>query len=164
MQPRESSSGHLGNPSKEEEANLRKEGGLWLKRRREELGLSQRDVADCLGLKFYSFISQVENGRTPIPPELLQDWSGACASPRPNSPRPRCGISRRSCTGHCLTTSSRRNPLTWVGTAADRARGDRYQRSRRGRKPCFAHRWRCGSVCRNPRSTMRRSQQDAVGG
>lgn len=81
MQSRESSSGYLGNPSKEDEANLRKEGGLWLKRRREELGLSQRDVADCLGLKFYSFISQVENGRAPIPPELLQDWSSALRLP-----------------------------------------------------------------------------------
>lgn len=68
-------------PSKEEETSLRKAGGLWLKRRREEQGLSQRDVADRLGLKFYSFISQVENGHAPIPPELLQDWSDALGIP-----------------------------------------------------------------------------------
>lgn len=81
MQSTKSPSERPDYPSKEEEASLRKEGGLWLKRRREELGLSQRDVADRLGLKFYSFISQVENGRTPIPPELLRDWSDALRMP-----------------------------------------------------------------------------------
>lgn len=64
-----------------DEVSSRKEGGLWLKRRREQLGLSQRDVADRLGLKFYSFVSQIENGRTRIPPELLKLWAEALAMP-----------------------------------------------------------------------------------
>ena len=81
VQSIKSPSDRPSNPSKEEEVSLRREGGLWLKRRREELGLSQRDVADCLGLKFYSFISQVENGRAPIPPELLRDWAAALRIP-----------------------------------------------------------------------------------
>lgn len=67
--------------SKENGAILRKEGGLWLKRRREEVGLSQRELAQALGLKFYSFISQIENGRTRIPPELLRPWADALQVP-----------------------------------------------------------------------------------
>lgn len=67
--------------SKINETDSRKEGGLWLKRRRESLGLSQRDVANRLGLKFYGFVSQIENGRTRIPPELLKAWAGALEMP-----------------------------------------------------------------------------------
>lgn len=73
--------------SKDIEPDLRKEGGLWLKRRREEVGLSQRELAQALGLKFYSFISQVENGRTRVPPELLRPWAEALQMPVKNFAR-----------------------------------------------------------------------------
>lgn len=48
---------------------------------------SQRDLANRIGLKFYSFISQVENGRTRVPPELLQVWSQALDVPTPEFTR-----------------------------------------------------------------------------
>jgi DNA-binding XRE family transcriptional regulator len=41
---------------------LRKLAGDWLKLRRAEVELSQADLAARLGLKYYTFISQVENG------------------------------------------------------------------------------------------------------
>ena len=44
-----------------------KTAGLILKRRREELGLSQRQVADALGYRNYNYISMIETGRSAIP-------------------------------------------------------------------------------------------------
>ncbi len=64
-----------------DEKDLRRQGGLWLKAKREEAGLSQRDLANKIGLKFYSFVSQIENGRTRVPPELLHQWSEALNIP-----------------------------------------------------------------------------------
>ena len=45
-----------------EARQLRKQAGDWLKQRRADAGLSQADLAAKLGLKYYTFISQVENG------------------------------------------------------------------------------------------------------
>ncbi len=67
----------LSSHTQTDEKNLRRQGGLWLREKREEAGLSQRELADKIGLKFYSFVSQIENGRTRIPPELLFSWSKA---------------------------------------------------------------------------------------
>lgn len=54
---------------------LRKEAGNWLKARRTEAGLSQVDLAARLGLKYYTFISQVENGFSRVPTETMEAWS-----------------------------------------------------------------------------------------
>jgi transcriptional regulator with XRE-family HTH domain len=54
---------------------LRKQAGDWLKQRRAEAGLSQADLAARLGLKYYTFISQVENGFSRVPTELLGAWA-----------------------------------------------------------------------------------------
>jgi hypothetical protein len=43
-----------------EVARLRQEGGRWLRTRREELGLTQRDLALAIGADYYSFISQID--------------------------------------------------------------------------------------------------------
>ncbi|KAJ01638.1 helix-turn-helix transcriptional regulator [Sulfitobacter mediterraneus] len=59
--------------SKEQRAAL----GLWLKSLREERGLSQRDLADKLSLDYYTFISQLENGRGKIPAHRYAEWSVA---------------------------------------------------------------------------------------
>lgn len=59
--------------SKEQRAAL----GLWLKSLREERGLSQRDLADLLSLDYYTFISQLENGRGKIPAHRYVEWSNA---------------------------------------------------------------------------------------
>lgn len=56
---------------------LRIEAGVWLKEMRETAGLSQRVMARMLGLEYYTFISQVENGRGRIPPNRYRDWARA---------------------------------------------------------------------------------------
>ena len=54
---------------------LRKQAGDWLKQRRAEAGLSQLDLAARLGLKYYTFISQVENGFSRVPTEAMAAWA-----------------------------------------------------------------------------------------
>jgi len=49
--------------------------GLWLKTLRENAGLSQRDMARALSLDYYTFISQLENGRGKIPTARYRDWA-----------------------------------------------------------------------------------------
>jgi len=51
--------------------------GLWLKTLREDRGLSQRDLADKLSLDYYTFISQLENGRGKIPVHRYGEWAAA---------------------------------------------------------------------------------------
>ena len=51
--------------------------GLWLKSLREAAGLSQRDLADRLSLDYYTFISQLENGRGKIPAHRYVEWAQA---------------------------------------------------------------------------------------
>jgi transcriptional regulator with XRE-family HTH domain len=57
--------------------DLRREGGRWLKERREHLGLSQRQLAERVGAEYYTFISQLETGRGRIPPDRYSDWARA---------------------------------------------------------------------------------------
>ncbi|RDC75007.1 XRE family transcriptional regulator [Rhodovulum sp. 12E13] len=59
--------------AKEQRAAL----GHWLKKLREERGLSQRDLADRLSLDYYTFISQLENGRGRIPVHRYAEWAQA---------------------------------------------------------------------------------------
>src|SRR5258708_9458360 len=54
-----------------EARQLRKQAGDWLKQRRADAGLSQIDLAARLGLKYYTFISQVENGFSRVPTEIM---------------------------------------------------------------------------------------------
>jgi ribosome-binding protein aMBF1 (putative translation factor) len=61
----------------EETKELRTEMGLWLKSLREARGMSQRDLANVLNLDYYTFISQLENGRGRIPPQRYVDWAEA---------------------------------------------------------------------------------------
>lgn len=56
---------------------LRREAGRWLKLRREEVGLSQRELAALVGTDYYTFISQLETGRGRIPPERYRAWASA---------------------------------------------------------------------------------------
>jgi len=58
-----------------EARQLRKQAGDWLKARRAEAGLSQVDLAARLGLKYYTFISQVENGFSRVPTETMEAWA-----------------------------------------------------------------------------------------
>ncbi len=56
---------------------LRLEAGKWLKERREAVGLSQREFAGKIGVDYYTFVSQIENGRGRIPPDKYQVWADA---------------------------------------------------------------------------------------
>jgi transcriptional regulator with XRE-family HTH domain len=56
---------------------LRKQAGAWLRENRQRAGLSQIQLADVLGLKYYTFISQVENGFGRVPVESMEAWARA---------------------------------------------------------------------------------------
>jgi DNA-binding XRE family transcriptional regulator len=56
---------------------LRKQAGSWLKELRARAGLSQIQLAELLGLKYYTFISQVENGFGRVPTESMEAWARA---------------------------------------------------------------------------------------
>jgi transcriptional regulator with XRE-family HTH domain len=60
---------------------LRREAGRWLKARREAAGLTQADVADRLGLRYYTFVSQVEGGHGRVPSEQMAAWADALGVP-----------------------------------------------------------------------------------
>ncbi len=64
-------------PASETLKGMRRALGGWLKARREEAGLSQAELAEHLGLRYYSFISQVENGMGRIPQDLYGPWADA---------------------------------------------------------------------------------------
>lgn len=49
--------------------------GHWLRSLREEQNLSQRDLASALSLDYYTFISQLENGRGKIPTHRYVEWA-----------------------------------------------------------------------------------------
>ena len=57
----------------------RAELGVWLRALREASGLSQRQLANQLSLDYYTFISQLENGRGKIPSTRYRDWAHALA-------------------------------------------------------------------------------------
>jgi DNA-binding XRE family transcriptional regulator len=63
--------------SSPEVVELRKEAGLWLKELREGRGLSQRQMAEKVGVNYYTFISQLESGRGRIPPDRYLVWAEA---------------------------------------------------------------------------------------
>jgi transcriptional regulator with XRE-family HTH domain len=60
---------------------LRKRAGAWLKTQRRNAGLSQIDLATGLGLRYYTFISQVENGFGRVPSESMQLWARCLGIP-----------------------------------------------------------------------------------
>lgn len=58
-------------------AALRKSAGEWLKGLRESRGLSQTELAERVGVDYYSFVSQIENGRGRIPSGRYARWADA---------------------------------------------------------------------------------------
>ena len=61
----------------EEVKLLRQEAGRWLKRVRENRGLSQSDLASKIEVENYRFISQIEAGRGRVPPDRYEAWAEA---------------------------------------------------------------------------------------
>ena len=56
---------------------LRRQAGTWLKELRGRAGLSQLQLAALLDLKYYTFVSQVENGFGRVPTESMEAWARA---------------------------------------------------------------------------------------
>lgn len=69
--------GRLSTSRNKETISLKKEAGFWLKEQRLRAGLSQIDLAGRLGLKYYTFISQIENGYGRVPYQSMADWARA---------------------------------------------------------------------------------------
>ena len=57
--------------------NCAGERGAWLKELRGRAGLSQLQLAERLNLKYYTFVSQVENGFGRVPTESMEAWARA---------------------------------------------------------------------------------------
>lgn len=55
----------------------RREAGTWLKELRGHAGMSQIQLAERLGYKYYTFIAQVENGYGRVPTEGMEAWAQA---------------------------------------------------------------------------------------
>ena len=56
---------------------LRKQAGAWLQEQRKAAQLSQIELAGQLGLKYYTFVSQVENGFGRVPTDSMEAWANA---------------------------------------------------------------------------------------
>jgi|APHig6443717497_1056834.scaffolds.fasta_scaffold02355_7 transcriptional regulator with XRE-family HTH domain len=61
----------------EEVKELRRRAGSWLKSRRTEVGLTQRALAEAVGLEYYTMVSMIEAGRGRIPPDSYLAWANA---------------------------------------------------------------------------------------
>lgn len=61
----------------EEVKELRRQAGAWLKNRRGEVGLTQRALAESVGLEYYTMVSMIEAGRGRIPPDSYLAWATA---------------------------------------------------------------------------------------
>ena len=75
VKPQEDLGGTLQRTVVPEARQLRKQAGDWLKQRRADAGLSQVALAELLGMKYYTFISQVENGFSRVPTEAMEAWA-----------------------------------------------------------------------------------------
>lgn len=60
-----------------ETRDLRREAGRWLKTAREAAGLTQAQLAEQVGLRYYTFVSQVESGVGRAPVESQAAWAEA---------------------------------------------------------------------------------------
>ncbi|HJU10985.1 MAG TPA: helix-turn-helix transcriptional regulator [Candidatus Binataceae bacterium] len=64
-------------PTPSEVQELRRAAGDWLRKLREERGLSQRDLAKLVGADYYTLVSQLESGRGRVSPERYAVWAQA---------------------------------------------------------------------------------------
>lgn len=62
---------------------LRKLGGGYIKKLRENAGMPQRELAEKVGLKYYTFVSQIESGQGRPPSYLYEDFARALGVPAP---------------------------------------------------------------------------------
>ncbi|WP_395175722.1 helix-turn-helix domain-containing protein [Roseibium alexandrii] len=55
----------------------RQEAGKYIRRLRIENDLTQVKLAEVVGIKYYTFITQIESGKGRVPPEGLREWAAA---------------------------------------------------------------------------------------
>lgn len=55
----------------------RADAGIWLRGIRDDAGVSQKELARILGFEYYTFISQLENGRGRIPANKYREYAEA---------------------------------------------------------------------------------------
>jgi transcriptional regulator with XRE-family HTH domain len=60
---------------------LRRQGGQWLKQMRENVGLSQKQLALQLEIEYHTLISQLECGIGRVPTHRYKDWAKAFELP-----------------------------------------------------------------------------------
>jgi transcriptional regulator with XRE-family HTH domain len=60
-----------------ETKQLRGRAGAWLRGLREAAGLTQVELAAKVGLRYYTFVSQVESGQGRVPIEAQGVWAAA---------------------------------------------------------------------------------------
>lgn len=60
---------------------LRGQAGRWLKAARETAGLTQAELAEKVGLRYYTFVSQVESGLGRLPIDTQGAWAQALGLP-----------------------------------------------------------------------------------
>lgn len=65
----------------EEAKRLRKEVGVLLKEMRESVQKTQRDVANECGFDYYTMVSQIEGGKTRVPPAQIPAYAKALRIP-----------------------------------------------------------------------------------
>jgi transcriptional regulator with XRE-family HTH domain len=65
-----------------ETQRLRRNAGRWLKATREACGFTQAELAARLGLRYYTFVSQVESGVGRVPIETQGAWADALGQER----------------------------------------------------------------------------------
>jgi transcriptional regulator with XRE-family HTH domain len=69
-------------PKKRERDALRRKVGAFLRERRQELGLTQREIADSLGYVSLNSISNLETGREGLPAKRIYAWADILQLPR----------------------------------------------------------------------------------
>ena len=116
-----------------EARQLRKEAGRWLKGLRAAAGLSQIDLAARLGLKYYTFVSQVENGFGRVPTEALEAWARALGVDLPLIEILLCQHCRKVKWGHHDAPSLRFGPL--ASRTSRRCRTELLHRLRKSNSP-----------------------------
>lgn len=59
----------------DEARRLRKLAGQWLRSKRTAAGLTQKELANRVGLEYYTFVSQIEGGQGRVPSNLYPVWA-----------------------------------------------------------------------------------------
>lgn len=54
---------------------LRQQGSAWLRKQREQCGLSQRELSNRLGIDSHTFISAIESGGPALPEDRWEEYA-----------------------------------------------------------------------------------------